>query len=147
MSDGELRSIFRERMPEAMWVTVETWSTGIGVPDCHYCFPSGRAGWIENKKTNTYRLKVQPGQVGWLERYSRMGGRCFVAVRRLVAAGSRKGPAVDELWIFLGKDIRILATDGMQAAASVGVWRGGPAAWDWHQVRRTIQFYGVTDLR
>jgi hypothetical protein len=138
MSDGNLRPLFKQYLPDAMWVPIETWSTGVGVPDTHYCFAGGRAGWIENKVTDTFKIKVQPGQIGWLERYSRLGGRCFVAVRRLTTAGPRKGLAVDELWIYRGSDVRAIAVDGLKGASPLVVYPGGPVEWVWGSVKRLL---------
>lgn len=137
MNDGGLRATFQLYLPDAFWVPVETWSTGQGVPDSHFCFPGGVTGWVENKKTHGWAVGLDKEQSAWLERYARHGGRCFVAVRRLSATGPRKGTAADELWLFRGADARALMLGGLKAPGikPLGQWGGGPANWDWPMVK------------
>lgn len=140
MSDGGLRQLFSSNLPDAMWQGVESWSTGQGVPDAHFCFPGGISGWIENKRTQAWSVDMRKEQVAWLERYVRKGGRCFIVVRRQTSAGPRKGKAVDELWLFHGAAARGLLLTGLEGEgrSRLGCWPGGPANWDWGQVRALL---------
>lgn len=134
MSDGNLRNIFTQHLT-AHFQPIETWSTGQGVPDTNYCFAGGHEGWIENKLTAANAVDISSYQVAWLERRARVGGRVFVAVRRVAAAGPRRGVASDELWLFPGRTARLLMLGGLKATAPLGNWAGGPAAWDWEAIR------------
>jgi len=134
MSDGELRSIFRSHLPRVFWQSIESWSTGQGVPDAHYLFAGGMAGWIENKKTSGWVVDIKREQGAWLDRYARLGGRCFVAVRRQAAAGPRRGKANDELWLFHGRDAQAVRGGGLNAALPLGKWENGPARWNWAEI-------------
>lgn len=129
MSDGNLRLLFRQHLPHAHWQPIETWSTGQGVPDVEYCFPGGFAGWIENKSTSGLVVKFRVGQVAWLERRSRAGGRCFVAVRK----GAR-------LWVFRGRDARAVEDEGLRAERlALLCCDGGPARWGWPRVEEILK--------
>ena len=140
MRDGNLRQLFREHLPEAHWVPVETWSTGQGVPDSEYCFPGGASGWIENKKTSGWRVFIEPHQVAWLERRARAGGRCFVAIRRKTETGPRRGKASDELILIRGRDARLLVDGDIKSIYDkVLHCYGGPSRWDWEDVRRALK--------
>ena len=132
-SDGNLRQIFLQHLPEAFWQSVETWSTGQGVPDVHYLFPPGKAGWIENKLvTSGWEIGIRPGQVGWLSRYARLGGRCFVAVRVI------KRNNVDELWLYNGGDVKQLTIEGLRKDP-FGLFAGGPARWNWKRIEHCLK--------
>lgn len=139
-TDGNLRNIFKDHFPKAHWQPVETWSTGQGVPDAEYCFPGGQTGWIENKCTTgwTVDFKKRETQIAWLERRSRVGGRCFVAIRRQVMAGPRRGLATDELWLFPGSAARQLHLNGLRVAQALGCWDGGPARWSWDLIEKIL---------
>jgi hypothetical protein len=139
MSDGGLRKLFTAHFNEAHFVPVESWSTGKGVPDVNYCFPGGHEGWIENKATTTLRLNISPEQVAWAERRLRCGGRIFLAARRQTTAGPRKGPSVDELWLFPGIAIRWLISQAMdQAPGLILKSTGGPRNWDWAGIKEVL---------
>lgn len=131
--DGGLRALFRQYMPEAHWQAVETWSTGSGVPDAEYCFPGGFQGWVEFKGTATTKVKIAPEQVAWLERRARAGGRAFLAVRHKALAGPRR-KAVDALFLYRATEARGVLQQGLDAP-SLGFWEGGPAVWDWHDIK------------
>lgn len=138
MSDGNLRTIFRTRMPDVHWQGIETWSTGQGIPDMNGCV-GGKEFWIENKQTSGWTITFEPGQVAWHERRIRAGGATFVAVRRQSPAGPRKGAAVDTLWLFKGSNIRRLAEEGLKENTFASlISSGGPARWDWDGVRRIL---------
>jgi hypothetical protein len=140
MTDGNLRTLFHKHLPEAHWQSIETWGTGQGVPDTEYCFPNGLCGWIEFKLTSgwTVNFKDRAHQIAWLERRARAGGRCFVAVRRKVPAGPRRGLATDELWLFPGIAARDLAQNGLKTLPALGVWPDGPARWPWDKVKLAL---------
>lgn len=136
MSDGELRMKFKQFLPEVHWQSIETWSTGQGVPDMNGCSESIEF-WIEAKKTNGFTVDVEPHQIAWLERRARAGGRTFVAVRRLAAAGPRRGAACDEFYLFRGIDARALKQHGLKidGPAALVHCSGGPARWNWHTIK------------
>lgn len=138
MADAGLRKIFSDHLKEAHWQPIESWSTGQGVPDTEYCFPKGLSGWVECKATSGWAVEVRGGQVGWLERRARMGGRAWIAVRRQANAGPRRGPAVDELWMFPGSEARNVLLSGLKGPVATGYWSGGPANWDWKAVRKLL---------
>jgi len=83
--DGSLRPLVRQKFMDAQWTPVETGLTQSGVPDAHYIFAGGINGWCEFKQTSANAVRIDPFQVSWLSRYSRLGGRCFVAVRQMKA--------------------------------------------------------------
>lgn len=139
-TDGGLRQEFTKHVREAMWIPIESWGTGQGVPDAHYCL-DGHTGWIENKKTDAWRLAhpLSAEQVGWMERYHRSGGRVLVAVRRQHKGGVRKGVPVDELWIFDHTALRQIATNGIYGLVPRLLSTGGPARWNWDAVRALMK--------
>lgn len=123
--DGELRTLFRQHLPKFHWVSIETWPVSSGVPDSNYCAAGGVEGWVEFKKISGWKIPwKQPYlQVAWLERRSRTGGRCFLAVRRNQA-----------LYVFRGSDARRVLEEGIRGPLPVGMWEGGPSHWDWARV-------------
>jgi hypothetical protein len=154
MSDGELHTKFKDNLLDVHFQSVETWSTGQGVPDMNFAAKSkvtglGAEGWVENKCIDSgNKFGYEPEQVGWIEKRMRFGGRVFVAVRVLKSAGPRKGAARDELWVFTGHSFRGLCQHGMpiigsdpREAAALGIYQplyvghGGPSSWDWQAVR------------
>lgn len=126
--DAGLRKLFIQHITGVHWQAIETGGTGRGVPDLNGC-KIGKEIWIECKQTEHWSVVIRPEQVGWIERRTRVGGVCFVAVRR----------ALDELWLLAPSSARTLATprsglkqlDGKQI---IGVWTGGPASWPWNRV-------------
>jgi len=134
MSDGSLRTIFRDHIKRPQWTPIETGATAQGVPDMEYCFPGGVQGWVENKKTGGWAVTVRAEQVGWLLRRARMGGRCFIAIRRLNGKS-------DELYMVHGRDAEQLQDRGLKGANFIlGTWSGGPAKWDWAAVERLLVY-------
>lgn len=136
--DGGLSKLFQKHLPMVDWQSVETWSTGRGVPDLNYCY-NGIEGWIELKFTTAWAVKIEPGQVAWIERRKRAGGRVFLAIRRKSAPGPRKGSGSDELWLLDHRAARELATPGISLSTLannpiLGFWEKGPASWDWEHV-------------
>lgn len=137
--DGGLRSLERQHMPTAQWTTIETGLVAHGVPDMEYCWAGGRQGWLENKFTDAWAVKVQPGQVAWIHRRARLGGRVHIAVRRRASAGPRRAE-VDELWLLHGRDVETLALRGLRAVEQpLGVWTRGPSRWDWAAVEEILR--------
>ena len=122
--DGHLRRLFRQNLSHAQWTSIESGATAAGIPDSEFCFPGGIQGWIEFKKARGLTVGLRPEQVAWLMRRSRMGGRCFVAVRR-----------DQELRLFAGYQAIMLRDQGLRVNA-IGHWIGSP--WRWHEVERMI---------
>jgi len=130
MADANLRQIFRKHLPEFDFQSVETWSTGRGVPDLNYCC-EGIEGWIELKATRGWRVNVSPEQVGWTERRLRAGGRVFIAVRR-------KARVDDTLFLLPGSAARTLA-DGQRCSQNpLDFWPGGPRSWNWIAIKSLL---------
>jgi hypothetical protein len=139
MSDGDLRKKFQQFLPQFHWQSVETWSTGQGVPDANYC-GFGHEGWIEFKFTSGWKVDMRAEQIGWIERRVRAGGKVFVAVRRK-HLGSLKRKPEDELWLFSGDAARYLAKGRLDAVPPGfvhGKWSGGPSGWEWPDVRENL---------
>lgn len=127
-NDGGLRKLFTERIKGVHWQAIETGGTGRGVPDLNGCF-EGRDIWIEMKKADHWAVGIWPEQVAWIERRTRAGGLCRIAVRR----------DGDELWLLRPEAARIIATPrqslrDVPAGYKIGVWPGGPRAWPWDDI-------------
>lgn len=140
MIDGGLRSLFHHHLRVGShWQAVETGGTGLGIPDSNYCI-DGVEGWVEFKQTSAWSVSVRPEQNSWHRTRTARGGRTFFAVRRQHDGGPRKGVAVDELWMCLGKYSSHLMVEGLQAPDIfwLGLWSGGPARWDWDRVRQIL---------
>ena len=127
MVDGGLRKIFRQYLTGVDWQAIESGGTGGGIPDLNGCI-AGKELWIECKAAAAWRVKISPAQVAWAERRLRHGGRVFLAVRR---AGT-------ELWLFPGWSMRVLCGWRLDLIPALGRWYGGPARWDWEQVRKLL---------
>jgi hypothetical protein len=127
MSDGELREIWRQHLKKFHWQSIESGSTGRGIPDSNYCV-DGVEGWIENKKTDGWAVGLRPEQVGWHLRRARAGGRTWVAVRR----------KRDQLWIVRGSQAAELLERGLKGFLAPS-WEGGPAKWDWEAISRLLK--------
>lgn len=138
MSDGGLRKIFQKHLPDAHWQSVETWSTGQGVPDLNYCM-DGREGWLELKATKGWRVTITPEQVAWIERRSRNGGNVAIAVRRKTSGGPRAGAPADELWLFPAREARRLMNERMTECDRLGRWVGGPNQWNWLDIKGLLK--------
>lgn len=145
--DDGLRVIFRKHLPQFDWCTVESGTTGRGIPDSNYCarkskngHSDGVEGWIEYKATSAWAVTLRPEQVGWIARRTRYGGRVYIAVRRRHTGGKRLGAAVDQLWLFKGVWAARAKQDGLRGAWTemAEVWHGGPTRWDWDAVARTL---------
>jgi hypothetical protein len=132
MSDGGLRQLFQGAMSTVHWQSIETWSTGKGVPDLNGC-SMGIEFWIELKLASANAVVIAPEQVAWAERRLRSRGRVFLAVRRKASDGKRR-PGYDELWLFHGSTTRTIMMQGLSSAPPLCVTRGGPAKWDWAKI-------------
>jgi len=136
-TDGGLRQIFQKNLRDADIVSIESWSTGRGVPDFNYCI-DGHEGWVEAKLTAALAVRISPEQIGWIERRLRFGGRVTLAVRCISVAGPRKGAAVDALWLYDGSQVRAVADIGLRHQNRLGYWPGGPAKWNWSEIRAIL---------
>lgn len=147
MSDANLRQIFQDYIPDFFWQSIESGSTGSGIPDLYYCAAGpGRneqpyySGWIECKTTKANAVVISPFQVAWAERHWRKKGRCWLAVRVLCKKGKRT-KAKDELWLFHGEGTSWCKVGGISAVPSLfvkGHWVGGPAKWDWQKIKSVL---------
>lgn len=143
--DGGLRPLFHQRLREGFhWQAIETGGTGLGIPDSNFCGTDTRTGvsvdgWVEFKQTSGWAVGLSPEQVGWHRVRCARGGRTFVAVRRWHDGGPRKGPPVDELWLYEGRWAGRLAREGLgQDVPLLGWWPSGPSAWRWDSVRELL---------
>jgi len=124
-TDGGLRKIFRSRLPEVHWTSIEARLVQGGIPDMHGTW-RGRSFWIENKRARGLEISLRPSQIGWLLRNARNGGRAFIAVR--------KGKT---LWLLSGQYANTIARGSLQSLppnALLGCWHGGPANWPWKKI-------------
>jgi hypothetical protein len=147
-TDGGLRPLFRQYLtPMGFdWVSVESGTTGGGIPDSNYCARvapgEGAEGWIEYKQTTGWAVTLRPEQIGWIARRVRHGGRVHVAVRQRAPAGPLR-TARDVLWLIPGRHAVRAREEGLRAAWRVGVdvhrWEGGPSAWDWRAIAATLR--------
>lgn len=137
-SDGGLRTLFRQKFPDFFFQSIEVGTVGRGVPDSHFLAPGGTAGWIEYKATLTTKVPLRPEQVAWIDRYGRLGGRAFVAVRRAHPGGPRRGDPLDELYVFAAKDVVQLAREGVLLTPCVARCEGNVRRWDWDKVRAAL---------
>lgn len=140
MIDGGLGKEFQKHLPRFHWQRIESGLTGLGIPDLNGC-KNGIEFWIENKCVRVgHKIKFQPGQVGWIERRRRNGGKVFIAVRYQIPGGPRRGPAIDDIRLFSGNDVRALDTDprGVRPLLS---GQGGPSNWPWGLVESYLTSY------
>lgn len=140
--DGDLRALFRRKLPGWHWNSIESGATGSGIPDSEYCAPGGQTGWVEFKQTAGWAVTLRPAQVGWLTRRCRLGGRAFIAVRRRTLAGPRKGEAADELWLLRGTAAPRLKAGGlkaMEASDTLALFWGGPGKWRWKTIELILR--------
>jgi hypothetical protein len=137
--DGGLRALFRKHLPHFFITTIETGGTGRGIPDLEYCSPAGVSGWVECKKTGAWAVDLEPEQVAWLTRRARYKGRCFIAVRRKHAGGPRKGPPIDEIYIWPGARAADLKRLGLEHGLLGDCYgANGPARWSWDAIARLL---------
>lgn len=134
--DGGLRKLFQKNLPEFHWTSIETGSTGRGIPDANYCC-DGIEGWIEFKQTTTNRVGIAPEQCAWIERRVRAGGRVWIAVRKRRAKSARLA-ACDELWIFSGDSVRDLMVFRLLGPNPRFFNSNGPGSWAWENVKKLL---------
>lgn len=139
MIDGDLWKEVRKGIPHPVhWTRIETGDVSEGVPDVNGCL-NGVECWVELKATDAWAVSIRPMQIGWTERRIRSGGRVYMLTRRRHSGGPRKGPAIDELWIHHGRDMRHVLDLGLQRGPPPALqFGGGPACWDWDAVRRLL---------
>ena len=130
--DAGLRRELRAHLPAFQWSHLESPTTAPGAPDTEFCAPGGAQGWVECKRATAYALTLRPLQVAWLSRRARLGGRAFVAVRRITPKGA------DELWLYPGVRVVELAQLGLRCSEPLGVWGGGPEKWLWNEVSEIL---------
>lgn len=147
--DGGLRQLFRANLPQFDWCSIESGSTGGGIPDMNYCTRTsgltgirdyGVEGWIEAKQTPGHAVTLRPEQIGWIARRVRAGGRVWIAVRQQAPAGPRRD-ARDALWLIPGRDAKVACIEGLSgqdAARGWSCWPDGPARWRWDLVARVL---------
>ena len=141
--DGGLRALFRQRILGFDWVSIESGTTGGGIPDLNFCTPGPPAceGWIELKQTGGHAVTLNPEQVGWISRRVRNGGRVWIAVRQQAAAGPRRA-ARDALWLIPGRYAVQAKAGGLRALedlSGVRAWHGGPSGgWDWQAIAAAL---------
>lgn len=144
--DGGLRALFRKNLPSFDWCSVESASTGGGIPDSNFCTrvtgirDYGVEAWVEFKQTPGCAVTLRPAQVGWIARRVRCGGRVHIAVRQQAPAGPRR-QARDALWLVPGRLAVLARTGGLKALErepGVLVWGDGPASWDWAAVAAAL---------
>ncbi len=133
--DGGLRSLFRTKLREFQWTSIESPLTGGGTPDNEFCTPTGVQAWIEFKKTTRYYVKMRPLQVGWIMRRCRYGGNAWIAVRRVPQTQQEAG--VDELWLMKGDQAEALLRHGLNGV-SAWCWSGGESVWNFQEVRHLL---------
>jgi hypothetical protein len=134
--DAGLRAIFRERLPQFDWCSIESGTTGRGIPDSNYC-ADGMEGWIEFKATPGWTCPLRPEQVGWLARRARYGGRVWIAVRQ---RGTPRTPR-DRLWLIPGDMAREAKAHGLEPLLShrrAWKWEAGPSQWNWDSVATAL---------
>jgi len=140
--DGNLRALFHHHLRRGFhWQAVETPETGAGIPDSNFC-SEGREGWIEFKKTSGWACPLREGQVAWIHRRVRSGGRVWIATRRSHTGGPRKGPPVDQLWLVPGRYVIQLRLEGLRSVEGqrdILITHGGPSMWYWGVVQQILQ--------
>lgn len=140
-ADDGLRSIITSKLKDPHWQPIETWSIAAGVADLNGCL-SGVEAWVECKSASAWAVKFEPGQIPWINRRTRAGGRVTIAVRRRHSGGPRLGDPVDELWLIPGSAVIELARDGLkEVQLRALVFHKGPSKWDWSLIQRKI--FGV----
>ncbi len=82
-------------------------------------------------------MKIAPEQVSWLERRVRMGGKCWLIVRKKASAGLRR-KAVDELHIYPGSKARAVLINGLHTPP-IDLYEGGPARWNWPLIAERLK--------
>jgi len=138
MKDGDLRTLFRNKIKEWQWTSIETAGTATGVPDSEFCTPQGIQGWIEFKVTHGFSVNLSPLQVAWLDRRCRYGGNAWIAVRRLPTA--KMYVDVDELWLMSGSHAANLKAFGLKGIPEDQrkFWCDGPGNWDWGEIAKRL---------
>jgi hypothetical protein len=146
MSDGQLRVLFREHLKNAHITSIETWTSEPGIPDMNICI-DGNEVWVENKVIDSgWSPKMKTEQVAWAEQHMRYGGKVFLCVRKRTYGTPKRAP-IDLLYIFHGRHMRKIHEEyqGMRHTIPVFLDDGGPAHWNWDEVR-TVLLGGTVEL-
>lgn len=133
--DGGLRPLFMARLgPMGVgwrWTPIETAGTHSGVPDAYFRHINGE-GWVEFKKTDGWKVELRPHQVAWHATHASLGGLSFIAVRQI-------GTDRDVLWLFSGRNAKVLCDEGLRGSAvPLKKLSGGPRAWSWEEVAEAL---------
>ena len=80
--EASLWGLVKDHMPKEIHSQrIETGGTGKGVPDVNYCH-EGKEVWIELKSIDGLKSELSPFQMAWLFNRSKVGGNCFVLIRK-----------------------------------------------------------------
>lgn len=142
--------MFRQRMTQGHWTSIETGTTAMGVPDSEVAFPpaqgrgAGTQCWVEFKRiVSGWRVAFRPGQVAWLHRRYRVGGRAFVAARRDTPSTRVRPAGSDTLWLVPASLVMELEAGGLSAVSHGSWhWEGGPSNWNWGEAERVLRNAG-----
>jgi len=136
--DGGLRRLFRERLPQFDWTSIESGGTGRGIPDSNACC-KGIEFWVEFKQTTGHVVSLRPEQCGWIARRCRAGGRVWIAVRQRAAGGPRR-EARDVLWLIPGCHAQLAKQIGLKFDQydRVLTFHNGPSNWDWKGIAQCL---------
>jgi len=131
--DGGLRQLFRKHIVGVDWVSIESGSTGSGIPDLNACY-KGIEFWVECKQTSGHTVTLSPLQVGWILRRVRHHGRVWIAVRQKAQRGPRREPR-DVLWLIPGHGAMLAKEHGLAANIDgMEDYHGGPSKWPWQSI-------------
>jgi len=98
-ADAGLRAKFQKNLKRRQFTPIESYVSW-GVPDCHVLFHGGIDVWIEFKRKGK---PLRPGQKGWLQRRSSLGGRCFIVEGDQFATAIYEGRDIEmEVPIYAG---------------------------------------------
>jgi hypothetical protein len=142
--DGGLRRRLHGALRHVHWQALELGTMGSGCPDTNGCW-KGVEFWIECKQVSAENglVPLEPGQVGWISRRCRAGGRAFVLTWVHHDGGVRKGERCSRLVLHEGWDAGVLRAEGVGAAPPVLVlesrW-GTAREWDfdWEELLRIL---------
>lgn len=80
--EASLWGLVKDNMPKEIHSQrIETGGTGKGVPDVNYCH-EGKEIWMELKSIDGLKSELSPFQMAWLFNRSKVGGNCFVLIRK-----------------------------------------------------------------
>ena len=127
--DGGLRGVFKDHLKSWQLTPIETGVIVSGVPDAEFCAPGGVSGWIEFKYvrhgSSGKDVGLRPGQVAWIDRRHRLGGRVFIAIQKQ-----------DALYIYDGSGVRELKLHGLESTKGLLLQTVGK--WDWGAIQEVL---------